>query len=291
MNEDWEDPRKVLARHGLAPKRGFSQNFLISPRVTESIAAVAAVGLPVLELGPGLGTLTQSLLAKGCSVCAIERDRDMIRVLGAELAGNDAFEVREGDATDVDITAWANSVGGKGVVAGNLPYSVTGSILRNLVHHSAAMAFALVMVQREVKDRLVASPGTKEFGALTVFTTAIFKAESVLTVPPSCFHPAPKVSSAVVKLTPHAVPRAEETAEFRTVVRTSFAGRRKTLRNALQLTNTAATIVDASLVKANIDGRRRGETLSVEEFGSLARAWREFGGATHVPGAAPAEDD
>ncbi|HEY8427652.1 MAG TPA: 16S rRNA (adenine(1518)-N(6)/adenine(1519)-N(6))-dimethyltransferase RsmA [Sandaracinaceae bacterium] len=264
----WEDPRRALRRHGLAPKRAFSQNFLVSRTVVERIASALAPRPDELtvELGAGLGTLTAALLRAGGRVLAIERDRDMLAVLRADLGGVEGLEVHEGDAAAIDLSALAREHGPL-ALAGNLPYAVTGAILENLVRHRAALGRAVVMVQREVRDRLIAAPGTKAYGALTVFVQAGFEVEPVMRVPAGAFHPPPKVESAVVRLVPRAAPRAEETEAFRTVVHAAFRARRKTLRNALK-----AIGAEGALEATGIDGNRRGETLSIEELAALAAA-------------------
>lgn len=269
----FEDPRRVLGRHGLAPKRRMSQNFLVARSVVERIADAteAAEGRVVVELGPGLGTLTGELLRRGARVVAIEKDPEMIGVLEAEFGGVETFEVREGDATAIDLTDLSEELGGPLTLVGNLPYAATGAIMRNLVHHRAAIAAAVVMVQREVRDRLAAEPATSAYGALTVFIRAAFEVERVLNVTPGSFHPPPRVSSAVARLVPPEVIRAEETETFRRVVRSSFDARRKTLRNALRR-GFEGERVDAALEATGVDGKRRGETLSVEEFRALAEA-------------------
>lgn len=265
---DWEDPRRVLARHGLAPKKAFSQNFLVSRHAVESIArAVAAKpGERVVELGPGLGTLTGALLREGASVVAIEKDREMIEVLRTELP-SPMLRVVEGDAGSVDLAELAAD--GPIAVVGNLPYAITGAIMRNLCAHAPKVSRAVIMVQKEVRDRLIAKPDTSDYGALTVFVQAHFDVRSVLKVGAGSFHPPPKVDSAVVMLVPHAVPRAEETDSFRGVVRAAFQARRKTLRKALAQAygNERA---QAALDGAGIDGIRRGETLSIEELARVA---------------------
>jgi 16S rRNA (adenine1518-N6/adenine1519-N6)-dimethyltransferase len=267
----WEDPRRTLARHGLRPKRSFSQNFLISKHAVEQIAdaAVRAAGEPVVELGPGLGTLTAALLRRGARVHAIERDPDMVRVLGAEL-GEFALTVELGDVTRLDYAALAAKHGGPLRVAGNLPYAITGAVLRNLVEFRASLERVVVMVQREVRDRLVAPPATADYGALTVFASAAFEIDTVLKVPKGAFHPAPKVDSSVVRFLPRITPLADETEAFRSVVRAAFQSRRKTLRNALGHFHDPAHVTRA-LAAANIDPTRRGETLSVAEFAALGR--------------------
>jgi 16S rRNA (adenine1518-N6/adenine1519-N6)-dimethyltransferase len=191
----------------------------------------------------------------------------MIHVLTQDLVPR-GLVLRPGDAADVDYAALKREPSEKLCVVGNLPYAITGAILRNLVDSRPHISRAIVMVQREVRDRLIALPGTKEYGALTVFTTAAFKVQTVLKLPPSAFHPPPKVHSAVVRLDAQDKPRAEETLAFRTVVKAAFEQRRKTLRNALRAAIDERA--EVALAKADIDPMRRGETLSVEEFARLA---------------------
>ncbi|MFT3922378.1 MAG: 16S rRNA (adenine(1518)-N(6)/adenine(1519)-N(6))-dimethyltransferase RsmA [Myxococcales bacterium] len=269
---EWEDPRRVLARHGLAPKRGFSQNFLTARSVVERIVDALALrpGEPVVELGPGLGTLTAALLRAGAQVTAVDMDHDMLRVLGQELGHVAGFRVLEGDATQVNLAELAG--GGSIAVAGNLPYAVTGGIFRRLVSQYRHVDRAVLMVQREVRDRLLAEAGTKAYGALTVFTRGVFEARSVCIVPGGAFHPPPKVESAVVALAPRKRVIDVERRGFERSVRASFEARRKTLRNALQRAYPTE-LVDAALERASIDGKRRGETLSPEEFEQLGAAF------------------
>lgn len=267
----WEDPRRVLARHGLAPKRGFSQNFLVSKPVVDKIVAALALapGEAVVELGPGLGTLSAALLRAGARVIAIDADRDMLAVLHDELGAVPLFSAQHGDATEVALQSLVPDH--PVAVAGNLPYAVTGGIFRNLVAQHRQVARAVLMVQREVRDRLLASPGTKAYGALTVFTRAVFDVSSVCLVPAGSFFPPPRVDSAVVLLTPRSTPIDAGRPAFERTVRAAFEARRKTLRNAL-LRAYPAEQVDAALGALEMDGVRRGETLSVEEFDSLATA-------------------
>jgi 16S rRNA (adenine1518-N6/adenine1519-N6)-dimethyltransferase len=165
----------------------------------------------------------------------------------------------------------ALSGGARITVAGNLPYAITGAILRQLGEQSDVIRHAVVMVQREVRDRLMAAPDTAQYGALTVFTQQLFKVETVLHVPRTAFHPPPKVTSSVVKLTPLEIPRAPRVPSFERIVRAAFQARRKTLRNAL-IQSLGAEPSDAILEAAGIDGKRRGETLSIEEYGQLSQA-------------------
>jgi 16S rRNA (adenine1518-N6/adenine1519-N6)-dimethyltransferase len=257
------DPRTVLKRHGIAPNARYSQNFLVSERVHDAIAAamLAPPGTRVVEIGPGVGTLSRALLRRGFSVFAIEADPQLVEILREELAGH-AFEVVLGDATAFDYP--------EAHVAGNLPYAATGAFFRHFAL-SPRLESAVVMIQREVRDRLLARPGSKEYGALTVFVRASFDVDSIVKVPATAFVPPPKVASSVIRLRRLEVPRAKETPAFQAVVRAAFDARRKTLKNAL-VQKLGAEPAAAALRAADIDGTRRGETLSVEEFGRLARA-------------------
>jgi len=267
------DARDLLRKYDLLPKRSFSQNFLIQPGATAQIAdATAALGREVVELGPGLGALTHALLERGCNVLAVELDRDMVRVLREEFAGRERLELRHADAAEVDFAAHSKACGSKLVVTGNLPYQATGAILRRVVMHRGVLTGAVLMVQREVRDRLVAEPSTKQYGALTVFTRAGFEVETVCRLRPGSFYPAPKVESSVVRLLPRREPLAEETESLQAVVRAAFQMRRKTLRNALRALGDGDR-ADRALSAAGIDPGRRGETLSIEEFARLAASW------------------
>lgn len=271
---EWEDPRRILGRHGLRPRRAFSQNFLVARGIVEAIARAVVPeegrGPTVVELGPGAGTLTGALLRRGAAVIAVERDGAMIELLARELGHVERLRVVEGDAAVLDLEALVPPAE-RPIVCGNLPYAITGAILERLVAARTRIARAVVMVQREVRDRLLASPGTAAWGALSVYVQAAFEVRPVLRAPAGAFHPPPKVESAVVELVPRAVPRAAETDAFRTVVRAAFGTRRKTLRNGL-VREVGAEAADALLGAAGIDGGRRGETLSIEELDTLARA-------------------
>jgi 16S rRNA (adenine1518-N6/adenine1519-N6)-dimethyltransferase len=267
------DTRDLLRKYELQPKRSFSQNFLIQPGSIAQIAdAAVAMGEQIVELGPGLGALTHALLERGATVLAVELDRDMVRVLEKEFAERDRLEVRWGDAAELDLEAYSTACGSKLVVTGNLPYQATGAIIRQVVVHRAVLDGAILMVQREVRDRLIAPPGTKAYGALTVFTRAAFEVETVCRLRPGSFYPAPKVDSAVVRFLPREAPLAEETESFRAVIRAAFQMRRKTLHNALRALDDSGRASNA-LREAGIDPGRRGETLSVEEFAKLAERW------------------
>jgi 16S rRNA (adenine1518-N6/adenine1519-N6)-dimethyltransferase len=273
MSIEIEDPRRVLARHGFSPKRSFSQNFLVDRRAVTRIAEAtrATAESVVVELGPGAGTLTTALLATGAKVVGVERDRDMAQVLRAELGGHERFSLLEGDAATVDLSAIAAEAGHELIVAGNLPYAITGAILRQLSNHRPVIERAVIMIQREVRDRLLAVPGTKAYGAASVFVQAGFAVEPVFTLAPGAFFPPPRVSSAVIRLERLATPRALETPALRETVHAIFESRRKTLRNSLRRI-AAPDRVEAALAATGLDGGSRGETLSVERLADLAAA-------------------
>jgi 16S rRNA (adenine1518-N6/adenine1519-N6)-dimethyltransferase len=180
-------------------------------------------------------------------------------------------QVIAGDAKEIAFARFHEQTGRPTRVAGNLPYAITGAILRNLVEQYTHVERAVVMVQREVRDRLVAAPDTAAYGALTVFTAQVFEIETILHLPKTAFHPPPKVTSSVVRLRPRETPRGGHSVAFERVVRAAFQARRKTLRNAL-VQAFGANDSDRALASAAIDGKRRGETLSIEEFAALARA-------------------
>ena len=264
------DPKDLLRKYDLHPKRSLSQNFLVQREAIARIADTAvALGKQVVEIGPGLGGLTHALLERDCHVLAVELDHDMVRVLKAELGTEPRLELVQGDAAKLDFSAYSKACDAKLVVVGNLPYHATGVILRQVIGHRAALEGAVLMVQREVRDRLVAEPSSKAYGALTVFARAGFEVETVFRLRPGSFYPPPEVESAVVRLIPLPVPIAEETDTFRALVRAAFHVRRKTLRNALRSLGDVDKTAQA-LEKAGIEPTRRGETLTIEEFARLA---------------------
>ena len=274
------DPRAVLRRTGLAPKKSFGQNFLVSSHMVDAIAAACIpdheVGRArVLELGAGTGALTRALALRARSVVAVERDRDLVPVLIEELADLPEGRVRivEGDAQTVDPRELLGDpdVESPRVLCGNLPYQITGRLLERAVNHADHVERVVFMVQLEVADRLAAEPGSKTYGALTVFTRAAFKCAKLFAVSPGSFHPPPDVTSAVIRLEPERPRRAQETDMFRALVKGAFGTRRKTLRNAWRGVADLDVIAAASAA-AGISLDARGETLSVDQFAAMARA-------------------
>jgi 16S rRNA (adenine1518-N6/adenine1519-N6)-dimethyltransferase len=272
------DPRAVLRDAGLRPKKSFGQNFLVANAIAVSIAEACVhddeVGRArVVEIGAGTGVLTRLLAGRARTVAAIERDRDLVPLLQREMTDANVHVV-EADAQTVDLAALLGDPepGSPRVLCGNLPYAITGPLLRRTMEHAAHVERVVFMVQDEVANRLGAQPGTKEWGALTVFLRAAFDVRRVLRAPPGAFHPAPEVSSAVVELLPVRPPRATETGRFRALVRGAFGARRKTLRNAWSKLAPDAATLEAAAEHAGVSLTARGETLDVEAFARMAEA-------------------
>lgn len=276
--DPFPDARVLLERYGLRAKKSFSQNFLISDRAFRAIvdATVRTDHDTIVEIGAGLGTLTARLAERvpEGKVIALERDRDMIAVLRAELAGVDNVEVEEVDALRYDLAMAARANGGDPViVCGNLPYQIASQLMFRVLDARAAVVQAVFMIQKEMADRLVAPPGGKDYGALGVMIRTYADVSTVAKVGAGSFVPPPKVDSTVVRLTPLAdakprVPIADE-KHYSAVVHAAFGQRRKTLRNALRAVFPEEA-VDAALSTTKIDGIRRGETLEIAEFAALA---------------------
>ncbi len=276
------DSRSLLRRAGLSPKKSFGQNFLVDESVAHDIAKACVPDREkgaafVVELGAGAGALTSLLVERSAHLVAVERDRDLVPILGqafeAEIAAG-KLELLEADAQAVDPTFLLSKrpEGSLGVLCGNLPYQITGRLLELAVNHAQGIDRAVFMVQQEVADRLLASPGNKTYGALTVFVTAAYDVSRFRTVPPGCFYPPPDITSTVVVLDAKRPALAEETDEFRKVVKGAFATRRKTLRNAWSSLGLESEVLAAAAVEAGISLDARGETLSVTEFARMANA-------------------
>lgn len=277
---DVPDPRAVLARRGLRAKKSWGQNFLVDAHVHDAIVA-ATVREPrewVVEIGSGLGTLTARLAhaVPAGRVIAVERDRDMVAVLREELAGYANVEILEANALELDYAALAARAGGPLVVAGNLPYQISSPLLFHILAGRRHVARVVVMLQKEVAERLMASPGTRSYGALTAMVALHASVRRVVRAGAASFYPRPQVDSMVVELEPlpdgkARVPLVDADHELRygKVVHAAFGQRRKMLRNALRFVFPIEA-VDAALATTGIAGERRGETLSVEEFAALA---------------------
>jgi 16S rRNA (adenine1518-N6/adenine1519-N6)-dimethyltransferase len=267
----------MLQQHGLRPKHAWGQNFLDDPTVLADIVQAARLGAEsvVVELGAGLGHLTRALLESGARVVAVERDRDLVKILEGWKA--ERLTVLAANAARLDLAAVAGTR--PLTLVGNLPYHLTSSILFEALEQQADLLRCVFTVQREVAERVAAGEGTRSGGLLTVLLGLWFDASIVRRVPASAFHPPPKVDSAVLLLEHRAVPRAEVRDEpfFRRVVKAGFSQRRKTVLNSLQSDRELgdAARIRGALAAASIEPTRRAETLGVAEFARLAEALRE----------------
>ncbi|MBC8014800.1 MAG: 16S rRNA (adenine(1518)-N(6)/adenine(1519)-N(6))-dimethyltransferase RsmA [Sporomusaceae bacterium] len=264
----------ILKRFGIRMSKKLGQNFLIDEQVVNSIVDAADIkpGDDVLEIGPGIGTLTQGLAEAGAKVTAVEVDRRLIEVLSKTLEGYDNVRVIHGDILRINISETVGAP--KYKVVANLPYYITTPIIMGLLEARMPIDVLVTMVQKEVAQRMVAVPGTKDYGALSVAVQYYTKAEIMFIVKPDSFIPPPSVESAVIRCTVLDKPpvQVNEKIFFR-VVKAAFSQRRKTLFNALKTTGVPGENVKAILETAGIDGARRGETLSIDEFAILANAW------------------
>jgi len=252
-------------------RRALGQHFLRDPGVARAIVALLTPTAKdlVVEIGPGEGALTGELARRSGRLIALEVDRALLERLRARLP---TIEALEADARTWDYGTLARPPGGRVLIVGNLPYSVSKPIVAALLDARAVIDAMALMLQREVAERLAAPPGGKVYGALSVLTQAVCDVELALRVPPGAFRPPPQVDSAVVRLTPRATPRvpAALEARFRDVVKAAFSSRRKTLANALTggLGITLGAAREAATT-SGVDPGRRAETLTIEEFVEL----------------------
>lgn len=265
----------ILRRFKLRADKKLGQNFLIDSNVVQSIVRAAELTPQdtVLEVGPGIGTLTQGLAESGARVVAVELDQRLLPVLAATLSGYGNVRVVHGDILKVDIPETVGAPSFK--VCANLPYYITTPIIFALLEKRLPMERLVAMVQKEVAERMTASPGSRDYGALSVAIQYYTEPELAFTVPPASFIPAPAVDSAVVVCRRRPAPPvqvADEALFFR-VVRAAFSLRRKMLSNSLKNMGLSGEACARWLQLAGIDGKRRAETLSLEEFAALANAW------------------
>lgn len=274
-----------MRQHQFRIKKKLGQNFIIDPGVIAGIAEAAEIDRRdvVVEIGPGMGSLTQKLAEQAGQVLAIELDQSLIPILRQSLADYDNLTIVQGDALKVDYNALLTPLFQQGdyrsgfVVVANLPYYITTPITMNLLEGSYPWRRLVLMVQKEVARRMQARPGSKEYGALSIGVQYRASAHIAMHIPPTVFLPRPAVDSAVIvleRLERPAVAVQDEKVFFR-LVAAAFGQRRKTLSNSLSGgLRLEKAHVEAALAEAEIDGTRRGETLTLEEFGRLADVLR-----------------
>lgn len=271
------EPQNTIAlikAHDFSFKKRFGQNFLIDSHVLDKIIRGAEIGKEdaVLEIGPGIGTLTQALCEAAGEVTAVEIDRDLIPILKKTLAAYDNVRIINEDILKLDLSAISER---PLKVVANLPYYITTPIIMGLFESGAPLLSITVMVQKEVADRMQAAPGGKDYGALSLAVQYYAEAEIIANVPPNCFIPRPGVGSAVIRLTKHAAPPVQPKDKkfmFR-LIRAAFAQRRKTLVNTLRNDSSLSysreqleTVLSAMGLPAAV----RGERLSLAEFAELS---------------------
>ena len=265
----------ICKRFDIKMSKKLGQNFLIKRGIVDEIvhAAELTLGEPVLEVGPGIGTLTQGLAQSGADITAIELDRRLLEVLDTTLASYENVRIVHGDVLKLDVPTIMNHKPFK--VVANLPYYITTPIIMSLLESKLPIERLVVMVQKEVALRMVAKPGTKDYGALSVAVQYYTEPDIVLDVPPKSFLPAPAVTSSVIRCVLRDKPPVDVIDEklFFRVVKAGFAQRRKTFANTMKTTGLSKDRIEELLAKANIDGQRRGETFTLQEFADVANAW------------------
>ncbi|WP_144513565.1 16S rRNA (adenine(1518)-N(6)/adenine(1519)-N(6))-dimethyltransferase RsmA [Bacillus sp. FJAT-22090] len=284
MQKDIATPvrtQEILKKYGFSFKKSLGQNFLIDPNILRNIVGHANLtkDSAAIEIGPGIGALTEHLARAAGKVVAFEIDQRLLPVLEDTLSPYDNVEIIHSDILEADVKQmFADKLEDYKdiMVVANLPYYVTTPILLKLLMDRLPIRGMVVMMQKEVADRITASPGTKAYGSLSIAIQYYMQAEVAMVVPKAVFMPQPNVDSAVIKLTRHEAPPVQVIDEdflFK-VSRGSFVQRRKTIINNLQSSlpngKEKKSIILQALEKVNIEPTRRGETLSIEEFGHLA---------------------
>ena len=276
--------KEIINKYGFAFQKKFGQNFLIDSNILENIVSAAGITKDdfVLEIGPGIGTMTQYLCEAAKQVVAVEIDKMLIPILKDTLSEYDNVEVINEDVLKVDIKSLAEEKNdGKPIkVVANLPYYITTPIIMGLFESHVPLESITVMVQKEVADRMQVGPGTKDYGALSLAVQYYAEPYIVANVPPNCFMPRPAVGSAVIRLTRHQKPPVEvmdEKLMFR-LIRASFNQRRKTLANGLKNSgelNLSKEVITAAIEKLGKGSSVRGEALDLEEFARLTNIIKE----------------
>jgi 16S rRNA (adenine1518-N6/adenine1519-N6)-dimethyltransferase len=272
----WLTPREYFRLHGSRPRKRFGQHFLAQTAVARRIVASADLQLPevVVEVGPGLGALTQFIAEQVNTLHLVELDRDLADYLtNAIPSGPCRIQVHPHDILAYDFAELARVTGQRLVLLGNLPYNISSPLLFRLLERGTSLQRAVFMLQKEVGERLTASPGTKSYGVLSVLVGVYATVTALFAVGPKQFYPPPQVDSLVVRLDFRERPLLDEAGFkfLRQLVNTAFQHRRKTLQNSLRsLAVTTAVPIPEALAEAGIDPRRRPETLHLEEFMRLA---------------------
>ena len=267
--------RSELREYGLFPKKRLGQHFLVDPNILYKVIRAAGVGEQdvVLEIGPGLGAMTLALSREAKKVIAVEIDPKLAAVLKEKIKEQNNVEVVKSDILSLDFRHFLEREGCPVKVVANLPYQISTPLLFRFVESKEVFSAFTLMLQKEVAQRMAARPGGKEYGPLSIFVQLSLDASIRFFIKPSAFFPPPKVESAVVQMAWKEKPmiQANEEEWFRRVVKACFGYRRKTLINALRHSELSLPqSIESRMEEAGIDPRRRPETLTIEEFASLA---------------------
>lgn len=280
--------KEILEKYGLSAKKSLGQNFIVDTNILSKIVNAGEINknTTVIEVGPGIGALTEQLAKKAGNVIAFEIDDRLLPVLEDTLSPYDNIEIIHSDILKVDMKAFEKSYladSKEVVLVANLPYYITTPIIMRFLESGLVLDHMVMMMQKEVASRISASPSTKAYGSLSVAVQYYMDAEVVFTVPKTVFVPQPNVESAIIKLSEKKEKNVQVNDEplFFRLVRSSFVQRRKTLWNNLLVAfgkeeNTKAKL-EKGLELADVDPKRRGETLTIEEFASLANAFSKLG--------------
>lgn len=266
--------KQLLKKYDIRPKKRLSQSFLVDPNITRKIASLlgASPADNVVEIGSGLGILTGLIAPHVKSITALEIDPALAQVLKAELSAPNVRVVHD-DFLEYDLHEAARQAGAPLKIIGNAPYNISSAIIFRLIDYRQDISAAVLMFQKEVADRIAAGPSSKEYGIISVVVSMYAAVRREFIVPPGCFFPRPKVDSAVIRMEFREKPLVDLTDPglFRELVRTAFARRRKTLLNNLKDSRlNISGNIEQVLQEAGIDGKRRAETLTPEEFGKLS---------------------
>ena len=278
-------PRDIIKYYCIKPRKKLGQSFLIDQNIIKKIAVAAQITKEdiVVEIGAGIGVLTEILAQEANKIIAVELDASLVHVLKTKLAGYSNAEIISNDILNYDFSSISNRYNNKVKVIGNVPYNISSPLIFHLLSFRFAIGDFILMLQKEVVERLVAAPGNKSYGVPSVLLQMFASVEKIFNVPASCFYPQPKVESAVIRGTFLDQPliKLTDAAFFKQLVKASFAQRRKMLMNNLKSSKLLVDIeeekINKTLSEAGIDGKRRGETLSVDEFGRLSNLlWEVF---------------
>ncbi len=276
-------PKEIIQHYGIKPRKKLGQSFLLDQNIIKKIAAASRITDEdiVVEIGAGIGVLTECLAQQSRKIIAVELDENLVAVLKEKLAGLGNVEVYSGDILQFDFNSLSSTYNSKIKVVGNVPYNISSPLIFRLLTFRPVINDFILMLQKEVVERLVAVPNNKIYGVPSVLLQMFASVKKIFDVPATCFYPQPKVESAVIRgfFLDKPVMELTDAAIFTQVVKASFAQRRKMLINNLKSAKFLEELADydlkSALDTAGIDGKRRGETLTIEEFGHLSNILKQ----------------